>query len=466
MLPRFEIRDRLRPVALLAPDQVRTDLTWPGEPPTSIWTAAPAQAPYLALVVDLAPGEVSGRLSFGWTCGDGRRLLGWYDGRRRLLGIDLGSADGTTTSHRSRRFGRLDGGAVTGSLALTLTGTHLTVLTAHRGTWAARARVDLLGVWDTRAEAFLDHLEAGFEWTHPDAAPAPMARLRQGSFGQLGLRDLHVATHADGQVVRHEDRIVLTATHAGPGFFDTGHTGVWTFDPDTHELEHRSNLFFHRPDVPGVFGDHATHLVRDGAEWLVATSTWGDFDRTGVEITLARTQADLLNGEHVLDTTYLDLPTTGVGVWDPHLTRIEGLWHVAFVTASKFFDFHPALCRGTSLGALELVGEDLTRRATEGTVLVEIDHTWRLVASDGRDNRLDRRERFPVYDLTMTEIDVLDAPYPTNIPWPMVLPDGDGWLMLTFDGTRYGGGILGYGTHGDVVVMRTGELPGSVLDGR
>jgi hypothetical protein len=34
------------------------------------------------------------------------------------------------------------------------------------------------------------------------------------------------------------------------------------------------------------------------------------------------------------------------------------------------------------------------------------------------------------------------------------VPEGDGWLMLTFDGTRYGGAVLGYGTHGDVVVMR------------
>jgi hypothetical protein len=46
---------------------------------------------------------------------------------------------------------------------------------------------------------------------------------------------------------------------------------VWTFDPRTRELLHRANLYFRRPDSPGVYGDHATHLVRDGDDWLMLT---------------------------------------------------------------------------------------------------------------------------------------------------------------------------------------------------
>ncbi len=47
-----------------------------------------------------------------------------------------------------------------------------------------------------------------------------------------------------------------------------------------------------------------------------------------------------------------------------------------------------------------------------------------------------------------------DAPYVTNIPHPQIvpLPDG-GHLMVTFDGTQYGESVLGYGGHGDVIVM-------------
>ena len=68
------------------------------------------------------------------------------------------------------------------------------------------------------------------------------------------------------------------APQISPGFFDTAHTSVWRLDPGSLDLEHTADLFFRRPDRPGVFGDHATHLVRTADGWLVATSTWGDFE--------------------------------------------------------------------------------------------------------------------------------------------------------------------------------------------
>ncbi len=455
MLPRFEIVDRFRPVGLLAPGGIRVDRAWPsGTAPVGCRGAAGVLAPYAAVVVDLDHAELAGRLELGWTGPDGERLIGWYDGGRRLLGIDLVDSAGTRSRHRSRRFGRPDGGV--GAMALTLTGTHLAVWTSHRDKWTARARIDLSGAVETRSEAFLGRLEVGYDWQPRYADPAPVTRLRAGAFGQLGLRDLHVVTQATGEPVRDPDgRLLLTATHAGPSFFDTGHTGVWSFDPDSRELAHRADLYFRRPDRPGVFGDHATHLVRDGEEWLVAASTWGDFDRTTVGVILARTTADLTTGEHVLDTEVLGIPSDAVGVWDPHLTRIEGVWHVAYVAARKFFDFHPGLCRGNTLDTLAPVAEDHSRSATEGTSLVEIDGRWWVVASDGRDNPRDRRAAYPIYDLDLTEAGALDAPYPSNIPWPTIWREGDGWLMLTFDGSRYGGDLLGYGTHGGVVLMQS-----------
>ena len=78
-----------------------------------------------------------------------------------------------------------------------------------------------------------------------------------------------------------------------------------------------------------------------------------------------------------------------------------------------------------------------------------------MLASDGADNPRGLRERFPVFDLAMAEIGALEAPYPTNIPWPTLLERDGVWTMLTFDGTPYGGGVSGYGTHGDLVVLRT-----------
>ena len=77
---------------------------------------------------------------------------------------------------------------------------------------------------------------------------------------------------------------------------------------------------------------------------------------------------------------------------------------------------------------------------------------YRVVASD-------RRGHYPVYDLTLAETGRLAAPYPTNIPWPSVVrlsdaPDG-AWLMVAFNGRPYGGRLTGYGTHGEVVIMRS-----------
>ena len=79
-----------------------------------------------------------------------------------------------------------------------------------------------------------------------------------------------------------------------------------------------------------------------------------------------------------------------------------------------------------------------------------------VLASDGRDSPRGLRARFPAYDLAMRETGTLDAPYPTNLPWPTVAQVDGRWVMVTFDGRSAGGKLLGYGTHGDVVVMRSG----------
>ncbi|WGL52224.1 hypothetical protein P5P86_20020 [Nocardioides sp. BP30] len=454
-LPRFEPHARLRPISLLSTSQVRAHGSGSSTP-------CPRPAPYAAAV---ATG-VGERLVLSWRSGEDLLEAVYAEGRV-LLRV---TSAGRTSEHRSRRFSRLTTPVT--DVALTLTGTHLTVLTRGAGQdWVARSRVDLSGpartgaapAIDTRDAAWLGALEVGHE--------GAVEMLEAGGFGQLGLRDLRLASHADGTAYRLADgRPVLTATSAGPGFFDTAHTSVWALDPAGPALEHLSDLYFHRPDGderPGVFGDHATHLVRDGDAdaWLVATSTWGDFDArrrgAGVAVTLARTRVDLLEGEHVLDTEPLVLPTDGfrsVGVWDPHLVRTGDGWLVGYVSARRFFRFHPVLAAGPSLDRLGLRGVDPRRRATEGTTLWHRDGTWLVLASDGRDGRTGQRERYPVFDLDLHEIGALPAPYPTNIPWPTLVPasaEGEELVLVGFDGTRTGGSLLGYGTHGDVVIARS-----------
>lgn len=400
VLPRFEVVARRRPVDLVAPG--------PG---------APYVAPYVAAS---GPGDLA--LSSGRD-----RLVARYDGAAAWLEVTTG---GRTTRHRSRRFASTDGPVE--EVGLALTGTHLTVLTRGPGAWTARGRYDLRGRIDTHSE----------DWLAGLVADAP----REGRFGQLGVRDVRVVDGAP------DGRIVLSATSAGPGFFDTAHTSLWELEPESLALTHLSDVYFRRPDKPGVYGDHATHVLRDGDRWLVATSTWGDFEkkRRPVAVTLASTTADLLHGVHVLDTEPLHLPTDGlgsVGVWDPHLARTEDGWLVGFVSATRYFSFHPALATGPSLDALTLRATG-SGTQTEGTTLARLGGAWRVLASDAA------AKRFPVLDLDLRETGALDAPYPTNIPWPTLVPVGDSWLWITFNGRPYGGPLPGYGTHGDLVFLR------------
>lgn len=420
----------------------------------SATAATPHVAPYAAIEVALSPG--SGTTTLALTAADGSSLRVVLADGSVSLAVTV---DGATSQHRSRRHGRVK--VAPTRFALTLTGTHLAALALEGDAWVVRGRVDLDGVLDTRNQAWLSGLTSS--WVSTDDITGWSA----GVFGQLGLRDIRLVTHADGSPYRQAGAVLFTASSAGPGFFDTAHTSVWRLDEDGPT--HTGDLYFERSDRPGSFGDHATHVVRVGDGWLVATSTWSDFrgeksehPNPTVGITVAETTADLTHGQHLLPTRPLALPTSGpsVGTWDPHLVRTEnGKWLVAYVSAKKFFDFHPVLASGPSLDDLTFRAAATDRRATEGTTIVRLDDDWRVLASDGRDNPRATRGRFPIFDLELREVGTLDAPYPSNIPWPTVIaPDeyrpDDLWSLVTFDGTTAGGRLTGYGTHGDVVVMR------------
>lgn len=427
MLPRFEVVHRTRPVSLLASEAA--DPHHPG-----------VVAPFVAAVAEVRDRSCAALHGFGARFG--ARL---QDGAVELTL----TRDHRTTTHRSRRYATSQSAT---HLGLTLTGPHLTAWAREQGRWVARSRTDLRDEVDVHDEQELARLEVEL----------PPWGGTSGPFGQVGLRDLRVVSTAEGEPVRDGGALLLTATHAGPGFADTAHAGVWALDPSTYRMEHRADLFFRRPDRAGVYGDHAVHLVRDREGWLVAASTWGDFDKRQepglLRVTLARSAEDLTTGTHVLDTDELPLPTDGfrsVGVWDPHLVRDGGRWLVGYVSARRFFRFHPVVAQGPSLDDLTLRAAATDRTATEGTTLVRVGGGWRVLASDGRDGRPGRRGRFPVLDLDLQETGDLDAPYPTNIPWPSLVRDREDWLVVAFNGRPYGGRLLEYGTHGDVVVMRT-----------
>jgi len=281
-----------------------------------------------------------------------------------------------------------------------------------------------------------------------------------------------------------DNKLYLTLTTAGLDFVSTAHWGVYTLDLSNYTspgtLKEVGKLFFERGGK--VMGDHAGHIVYDDAAgtFLIGVSTWGDFTYNGVQINYTRESRDVLHGVHILDAQELDLPTAlqrePTGNWDPHFVRIGQEWYVAFVespTQGNPWDHHPALAKGDSIENLTLVDAKEELRQAQGMVIQKVRGDWYVLCSSGRGEipALEDPEGVPLgsfrmYDLEMKLVAYLNDttspkwPYPTNIPHPMItpLPDlpGQGdtkWIMLTFNETFFYIDFLGYGTHGNFVVM-------------
>lgn len=480
--PAFEIVGRFRPFELLSPGFVEARSA-PGDRAgregadalvRSTWSPP---APYVT-VEALVPGDTgrsAATVLAGLASTHDEHLLAAYDVGTGTVSLEIRTGGLTTVLAGRRLRGRAD------RLCLVVCENQATVFagTARGLRPVLTERRRIAPRLDLRVPATLRRLTAA--WGTRGGPPLHV-EARAGLFGMVGLRDLHLVQHADGTAYTEDGRVFLTATCAGPGFFRQAHWGVFALDPDAPDhLEQTAHLFSLRDGR--VYGDHAGQLVRDGDRWLVATSSWGDFTPgRGVHVRHAVSGDDLLRGVHVLATRRLPLPAD-VSTWDPGMTRIDGRWHVSFVESPSQdpFVFHPALAAGPP-GAADGAADRATDRAAdrapesaadgaadwsvglqrlgsaeeltqcEGPVLAEPHGRgtgWRLLASDGN------ARRYPVFDLAMNRVGVLDAPYGSNIPHPqLVEPPGRAPLLVTFDGRPYARRTLGYGTHGDVVVMR------------
>jgi hypothetical protein len=405
-------------------------------------------APFVAVEAHLADRA---SVALGLAAGNGDHLVGFHDPGSGTVGIEIRSGGHATVLTRKHVRGRVR------RLAFVLCENQPTVLVDTGRGWRAEVtdRHRVAHRLDFRRPATLARFTAA--WGSRDGT-ADLGAARAGLFGMAGLRDLHVVQHADGAPYLDADgRMYLTATCAGLGFFTQAHWGVFRFDPERVEeegLEQTAHLFSDRDGL--LLGDHAGQLVRDGDTWHVAVSSWGDFTphRT-VHVRHLSTTDDLLHGTHVLETQPTPMPTDR-GSYDPGLTRIDGRWHVSYVesVSHRPSRFHPALAVGPA-GAghwtegLERVGEAPERDFCEGPILARVDGEWRMLASDGK------ARRYPVFDLAVRRVGDLDAHYGSNLPHPNVVDlPGGGRLLVTFDGTAHRLRVLGYGTHGDVVVMR------------
>ncbi len=445
-----------RPFAIVAPGFV-ADEEPGGQPPHVLVRSAhcPA-APYAA--VEVAVTGTSGttdRILAGLATADGEHVLAIYDCASGRVGIEVHRA-GRTRLVRRKKVRLPD----EFRMAFVLCENQVTVLVDTSDGWrpVLTERNRVAALFDLRRPETLS--EFRYAWgsrpsrsARQTSRPAEVGAVRSGLFGMTGIRDQHLVQHSDGRPYMRDGKVYLTATCAGMGFFRQAHWGVFTLDlADPTQLTQVGQLFSMRDGL--LLGDHAGQVVRDddNDRWIIANSSWGDFDLDGVHVRHTTSTEDVLHGVHVLQTEATLLPTN-VSSWDPGLTKIDDSWHVSFVESpsQKPFDFHPALASGGAHwpGDLRLVGAATDLHQCEGPILTRLDDAWWLLASDG-----DARE-YPVFTLGMSRGGRLDAPYPSNIPHPQLVPLEDGgYLLVTFEGTQFAERVLGYGGHGDVVVMR------------
>jgi hypothetical protein len=337
---------------------------------------------------------------------------------------------------------------------------------------------------DLRSEDVLQTYKNGFGTRSEAGATIVFDRVRAGYYGEAGVRDPHCIQYADGTPYIKDNKLYFTLTNAGLGFFEKAHWAVWTMDlSDYTKIEQVGNVFWRNEEDPTkVLGHHAGQIILDGAKdrWIVLASSWGDFGpQGGTNTTPAAPPVDilydelpssinLLKGVHIL--TGKKHPVNAVpepteGKWDPGLTRIDGSWYLAYVIANDLFsDFQPALAKsppGADHTEVTFVGTDEEKVATEGPIIQKLGDEWRVLASCGDDEPAKFQGRYPMYTLEMEFDGYLDAPHPTNIPHPMVVPipirsrrrKRTKYIMITFNGTQYYIERLGYGTHGDFYVM-------------
>ncbi|WNV74708.1 hypothetical protein [Geodermatophilus sp. DSM 44513] len=444
----FEEVHRHRPRSVLSPFVAHdeTDPRAPADGEVRRLGTGPV-APFCAVLLDLGSDGVGPGLAAGLSGSTGS-VLGRWDPARGEVRIEVTGPAGVTVAGTARAPGERPS-----QLAVVVQADRVTVLAATAGGELRpllTARAPVAAALDLREPAVLAGLR--YAWG------GRVRRVRAGVCGPAGVRDPQVVRRPDGSPLVEDGRLHLTMTSAGLGFFQQAHWSVWALDlADPSRLEQVGAVFSARDGL--LLGDHAGQLLvdRSTGRTTVLVSSWGDHDPArGVHVRHTTTTADLLRGVHVLPTERLDLPTTA-SAWDPSLARVGRRWYLAFTECVAFsprYTFHPALAVTTGpdwTRGLRLVAADTVLEQTEGSLLQPVEGRWYVFASDG-----DAR-RHPVYDLRLRRLGHLSAPYGTNIPHPVVVRAGTGrrapWWLLTFDGTAWHEDVLGYGTHGDFVVM-------------
>jgi hypothetical protein len=320
------------------------------------------------------------------------------------------------------------------------------------GLWQKLGGFDLTPRVDFKAQNLAQWFSAfGFATPGTNLNVLTLDDFKAGRFGGVGVRDICIVAHEDGQPSFFNATTVRAlATIAGAsGQIAEASQGAFLIDLEKKTFTQTGVIMVSRGGK--IQNDHAAMMIlEDNGDQHYLVSSWGDTPSpVRVRYFFQAAGTDLLNGSHAVAATVLALPDPGgaIDYYDPYLIRKLGTWYLAYTvsTAGTGTPFYPALASSADLAAWALVGSDNTANRYEGTRILPFEGVS-YVLTGGQFN-------MRMYDLTMTFIGVVNCLSPgdgTTQPHAMVFPYNNLDLLITFDQTKWptvGGVDFSWGSH-------------------
>jgi len=294
------------------------------------------------------------------------------------------------------------------------------------------------------------------------AATLRISRIRFGSFGTVGIRDICPEYAADGTPVVSESGDVRgIATFMDPT--GAAHLAGVLFSLATREITMTSCSYVNRNALggtgpsPGLYPDDAGQLVQDGASgWHMFLSSWGNANTTADAINILYkhiTSGDPFTGVNVIAAvTKLALPgiPESGGCYDPSCAFDDGLWRLSYTIGPNAVSaYYPALATSPDLATWTLVDEHSTVKPYEGSRVIRMaGELWSLWGSLANYNVYNQALELQgsITCAIQPEAGTAYPPHPTMIPW------GQYVYNWTFNNTEFGGQD---GTQGQMKLFRS-----------
>lgn len=270
-----------------------------------------------------------------------------------------------------------------------------------------------------------------------------------GRFGGVGIRDMIMVTDEGGIPIKVDDEWLFCATvNDGLG---QGNTALFTIDLVTRYLTCLGVIMINRDS--GIWNDLGCQLLRTSSGWRILMATWGNGFGGSLEILYKHeTSLNLSSGSNVVSgMSTLQLPGYGVG-GRYQCTALVAFGKIWFcydeTTTTSFggntFNIHVATAEIDQWeGPYTSIFEDDAHRDYEGAHIYLFNDNEIQYATGGPDHSR-------CYDIDGNFLNNLDADGAfvggaDTFPHPVIFPNGNERVLMTFDNLRFLGGTFSWG---------------------